>query len=282
MRHVRLPVSNAAHKNEPNSSKEPVILSKNKEDDRLAPRVYGRFVKRVFDIALSLVALPFIGLEFLIVAPLITREDKGTFFYNAPRIGQGGKPFVMYKYRTMYMNAPDIVDEDGSTYNAPDDPRLTRIGALLRRTSLDELPQVINILKGDMSFIGPRPDIPREVEQYRGEEPLKLRVKPGISGYAQVYGRNALPWRERLALDVVYVRKQSFWLDVRIFFKTFAVVLGQEGIYEDGGNNGGSDVGRHDGGSGVGDDSGASSIGNSGASGDGNSKTGANTESDPK
>ncbi|GHT78394.1 UDP-phosphate galactose phosphotransferase [Actinomycetota bacterium] len=199
---------------------------------KLAPRFYGRFVKRIFDLALGIVALPFVGLEFVIVAPLIYREDKGAIFYNAQRIGQNGQPFIMYKYRTMYMNAPDIDDGEGSTYNAADDPRLTKIGAMLRRTSLDELPQVINILKGQMSFIGPRPDIAREVELYQGEEPLKLRVKPGISGYAQVYGRNSLPWRERLAFDVAYIKGQSFLLDVKIFFKTFAVVFGQEGVYE--------------------------------------------------
>ncbi|MDR2671966.1 MAG: sugar transferase [Coriobacteriales bacterium] len=195
-------------------------------------RLYARFVKRVFDLALGVVALPVIGLEFVIVAPLIIKEDRGPIFYNAERVGQNGKPFKMYKYRTMYVGSPDIVSADGSTFNAPDDPRLTRVGAFLRRSSLDELPQVINILKGEMSFIGPRPDIPREVALYEGEEPLKLNVKPGISGYAQVYGRNALPWRERLALDVTYVKKQSFLLDARIFFKTFAVVFSQDGIFE--------------------------------------------------
>jgi lipopolysaccharide/colanic/teichoic acid biosynthesis glycosyltransferase len=201
--------------------------------------VYRRAVKRLFDIVLGIIALLFVALEFVIVAPLIYREDRGTIFYNATRIGEGGKPFVMYKFRSMRMNAPVLKMEDGSAYNAADDPRQTRIGAFLRKTSLDELPQVLNVLKGDMSFIGPRPDLAEEVALYRGKENRKLEVRPGISGYAQVYGRNALAWRDRLALDVYYVEHLSFSLDARIFFKTFSVVLSQKGIYVNGEHGGG-------------------------------------------
>jgi lipopolysaccharide/colanic/teichoic acid biosynthesis glycosyltransferase len=201
--------------------------------------MYDRVIKRILDILLGVIALPFVALELVIVAPLIYREDKGSVFYNAPRVGRGGRPFIMYKYRSMRMNAPDLKMEDGSTYNAADDPRQTRIGAFLRKTSLDELPQVLNVLKGDMSFIGPRPDLAEEVALYQGEESRKLKVRPGISGYAQVYGRNALPWHDRLALDVHYVEHQSFALDLRIFFKTFSAVFSQEGIYaDDGGDEG--------------------------------------------
>lgn len=193
--------------------------------------MYDRCVKRLLDIVLSLIALPFLALEFIIVAPLIFLEDKGSIFYNAPRVGRGGKQFKMYKFRSMRMNAPDIKAADGSTFNSADDPRQTRIGAFLRRTSLDELPQIINVLKGDMSLIGPRPDLQEEAELYVGEESRKLELRPGITGYAQVYGRNAIPWHDRLALDVDYVKQQSFLLDLRIFFKTFAVVFAQEGVY---------------------------------------------------
>jgi lipopolysaccharide/colanic/teichoic acid biosynthesis glycosyltransferase len=200
--------------------------------------VYKQVVKRFFDIVLGIVALPFVALEFIIVAPLIYREDKGTVFYNAPRVGQGGKPFKMYKYRSMFMNSPDLKMEDGSTYNGADDPRQTKIGAFLRKTSLDELPQVLNVLKGDMSFIGPRPDLAEEAALYEGDEGRKLAVRPGISGYAQVYGRNAITWHERLALDGYYVDNQSFSLDLKIFFKTFAVVFAQEGVYVEGGTGG--------------------------------------------
>lgn len=193
--------------------------------------MYDRCIKRLLDIMISLIALPFLALELIIVAPLIYFEDKGSIFYNAARVGRNGRTFTMYKFRSMRMNAPDIKATDGSTYNSADDPRQTRIGAFLRRTSLDELPQFINILKGDMSLIGPRPDLPEEAALYAGEEFRKLELRPGITGYAQVYGRNAIPWHERLALDVVYVQRQSFPLDVRIFFKTFAVVFAQEGVY---------------------------------------------------
>lgn len=126
--------------------------------------------------------------------------------------------------------------EDGSTYNGADDPRMTKIGAFMRKTSLDEMPQFLNVLKGDMSVVGPRPDLRRETELYEGEEGLKLSVKPGITGYAAVYGRNSLPWKQRLSLDVHYVKHISFWLDVKVFFRTFATVFAQEGIYveEDG------------------------------------------------
>ena len=197
--------------------------------------MYARVVKRLLDLGLSLIALPFVLVALAFLAPLIHFEDKGPVFYNAPRVGKGGRPFVMYKLRSMKVNAPDLLMEDGSTYNGADDPRMTRIGAFMRKTSLDELPQVLNVIKGDMSLIGPRPDLQREVDLYQGDDGLKLAVKPGITGYAAVYGRNSLPWRERLKLDVYYVRNLSFRLDAKVFFRTFAVVLGQEGIYvEDG------------------------------------------------
>lgn len=197
--------------------------------------MYLRFDKRALDIAIGIAALPFLGLLLLIAAPLIHHEDGGPVFYNAPRVGKDGKSFTMYKLRSMRMNAPDLVMEDGSTYNGADDPRMTKIGAFLRRTSLDEFPQFINVLNGTMSVVGPRPDLAREVELYRGDEHEKLSVKPGITGYAAVYGRNSLPWHDRLALDVYYVRNLSFALDAKVFFRTFSTVFKQEGIYiEDG------------------------------------------------
>ena len=193
--------------------------------------MYLRFGKRALDIVIGIVALPFLGLLLLIVAPLIRREDGGSVFYNAPRVGKNGRSFTMYKFRSMRVNAPDLVMEDGSTYNGADDPRMTKIGAFLRRTSLDEFPQFINVLNGTMSVVGPRPDLAREVELYRGDEHEKLSVKPGITGYAAVYGRNSLPWHDRLALDVYYVRNLSFALDAKVFFRTFLTVFKQEGIY---------------------------------------------------
>lgn len=194
---------------------------------------YTQGPKRTLDIALSIIALPFVGLAIAILAPFIYFEDKGPIFYNAPRMGKDYKPFTMYKLRSMKVNAPDLVMEDGSTYNGADDPRMTRVGAFMRKTSLDELPQFLNVLKGDMSIIGPRPDLERECELYEGDEGRKLEVRPGITGYAAVYGRNSLPWKQRLALDVYYVDNATFALDVKIFFKTFATVFRQEGVYID-------------------------------------------------
>ena len=197
--------------------------------------MYVHFFKRVLDILIGLVALPSVLIIIAVLAPLIKREDAGPVFYNAPRVGKDGVDFKMYKLRSMRVNAPDLVMEDGSTYNGADDPRMTKIGAFMRKTSLDEMPQFLNVLKGDMSVVGPRPDLRRETELYEGEEGLKLSVKPGITGYAAVYGRNSLPWKQRLSLDVYYVKHVSFWLDVKVFFRTFATVFAQEGIYvEDG------------------------------------------------
>lgn len=197
--------------------------------------MYLRFGKRVCDLVIGIVALPFVLLIIAVLAPIIHFEDKGPVFYNAPRVGKDGRDFKMYKLRSMRVNAPDLVMEDGSTYNGADDPRMTKIGAFMRRTSLDEIPQFLNVLKGDMSVVGPRPDLRRETELYEGDEGEKLTVKPGITGYAAVYGRNSLPWHDRLALDVYYVRNVTFGLDVKVFFRTFSTVFKQEGVFvEDG------------------------------------------------
>lgn len=193
--------------------------------------MYLKAGKRFLDILISLIALIPIGLVIAILAPFIHLEDGGPVFYNAPRVGKNGCNFTMYKLRSMKVNSPDLLMEDGSTYNAADDPRMTRIGAFMRKTSLDELPQFLNVLKGDMSIVGPRPDLRRETELYQDNEAEKLLVLPGITGYAAVYGRNSLPWHDRLALDVYYVQNLNFWLDVKIFFRTFTTVLKGEGVY---------------------------------------------------
>ncbi len=193
--------------------------------------MYLRFGKRACDLIIGVIALPFVLLALALLAPLIYLEDKGPVFYNAPRVGLRGQDFTMFKLRSMRVNAPDLVMDDGSTYNGADDPRMTRMGSFMRKTSLDELPQFLNVLKGDMSVVGPRPDLRRETELYVGNEGEKLLVKPGVTGYAAVYGRNSLPWHDRLAMDVEYVHTVSFALDVKIFFKTFSTVLKQEGVY---------------------------------------------------
>ncbi len=194
--------------------------------------VYTRYVKRAFDIGIGLVAMPVLGALVVVCGIRIKLEDGGPVFYNAPRVGKDGREFTMYKFRSMKVNAPDLVFADGSTYNAVDDPRMTQVGAWMRRTSIDEFPQFLNVLGGSMSVVGPRPDLKRETELYEGNEAEKLLVKPGITGYAAVYGgRNASLWHDRLALDVWYVHNISFWLDVKIFFKTFGALFSQEGVF---------------------------------------------------
>lgn len=175
--------------------------------------------------------LPFVLIISLIVSPLIYFEDKGTIFYNAMRLGKNGKPFKMYKFRTMIMNAPDIRLDDGSTFNSDNDPRLTKIGRYLRKMSIDELPQIINVIKGDMSFIGPRPDTLDSYTRYSDEEKFVLSIKPGITGYSQAYFRNSVNSKEKMKNDLYYVNNVSFFFDLKIFFKTIQSILIRKNIY---------------------------------------------------
>jgi undecaprenyl phosphate N,N'-diacetylbacillosamine 1-phosphate transferase len=167
----------------------------------------------------------------LIFCILIKIEDGGPIFYLGERLGKNKRVFKMYKLRSMKVNAPDIRNKDGSTYNSIDDSRLTKIGRFIRKTSIDELPQIVNILKGDMSFIGPRPDLPEHLYCYENDEVRKLEVFPGVSGYNQAYQRNAVVWKERLKNDVYYVDHISFNLDLKILYKTIFVVILRRGVY---------------------------------------------------
>ncbi|MBW3110302.1 sugar transferase [Bacillus sp. MCCB 382] len=193
--------------------------------------MYKYFFKRVFDLILALIALPFWFIILVIVGSIIYFQDKGSIFYNAPRLGKNGKVYKMYKFRSMKMNAPDLRNDDGSTFNAEDDPRLTRIGKFIRKTSLDETPQLLNIIKGDMSIIGPRPDLPEHRELYEGNEERKLEIKPGVTGYNQAYFRNTVPWKERIQNDIYYIDHLSWCLDIKIFFKTAISVLKREDVF---------------------------------------------------
>lgn len=193
--------------------------------------MYKSCVKRILDLTLAILLLPFLFLLTSLLAPLIFIEDGGSPFYISERLGKGGRVFKMYKFRTMMVNAPDIRNKDGSTYNSGSDSRLTKLGRLLRSSSIDELPQIINILKNDMSFIGPRPDLPEHIRLYSRRDLIKLKVLPGITGYNQAYFRNAICFKERLKNDVYYVKHISFLLDLRIFFKTIVIILTRKGIY---------------------------------------------------
>lgn len=189
-----------------------------------------RFVKRLFDIVCSAILMIPIGLVIIISAIFIKAEDHGPVFYMADRTGRYGKIFKMFKLRSMKVNAPDIRLADGSTYNGDDDPRVTRFGKFARKTSIDELPQVINILKGDMTFIGPRPDTPIGSAAYTEEEKIILTVRPGITGYNQAVNRNSVLTKEKLKNDIYYVNHLSLWFDIKIVFMTIATVLGHKNI----------------------------------------------------
>lgn len=189
-----------------------------------------KYAKRFFDFLFSIILSVIMLSPMALCCFIIKIEDRGPFFYYGERLGKGGRVFQMYKLRTMRVNSPDIRNADGSTYNADNDPRLTCIGRILRKTSLDELPQIFNVLRGDMSFIGPRPDLPEHIFSYDCNEARKLEVRPGISGYNQVYYRNLAEWKQRLKNDVYYVDHISFFLDVKIFFKTIACILMCKGI----------------------------------------------------
>lgn len=195
--------------------------------------MYKHFFKRLIDICIGLVALPFVLVVIVIFAPIIYFTDRGPVFYNANRAGKDYKPFKMFKLRSMYVNSPDLKNADGSTYNSDNDPRVTPIGRFMRKTSLDEFPQFLNILKGDISFIGPRPKLycpekyPNGLPEYMKKS---FMVKPGVTGYAQAYFRNSITNEEKFKWDGYYAENISFVMDVRIIFKTIKSVLFRENI----------------------------------------------------
>lgn len=187
--------------------------------------MYKRVVKRILDIFLALLLMVPLALISLIVVPLIILEDGGKPIFVSRRVGKNCCIFNMYKFRTMKENAPNILNADGSTYNAEDDPRQTRIGKILRKTSIDELPQIINVLKGEMSFIGPRPVLEEQLKSFSKEELGKMKVLPGITGYTQAYYRNKLENHEERMRDAWYAKNVSLRLDMKIFLKTIDTVL---------------------------------------------------------
>ena len=195
--------------------------------------MYKHVFKRLIDICIGLVALPFVLLIIIVLGPIIYFTDKGPVFYNANRAGKDYKPFKMFKLRSMYVNSPDIRNADGSTFNSDNDPRVTPVGRFIRKTSLDEFPQFLNILLGDISFIGPRPKLycpekyPNGLPEYMKKS---FMVKPGVTGYAQAYYRNSIANEEKFKWDGYYADNVSFVMDVKIIFKTIMSVLFRENI----------------------------------------------------
>lgn len=197
------------------------------------------FTKRLIDIIGSIVGL--IGLSPIMVwaAYKIKQEENGSpVFFVQERVGKNGKTFKMYKFRSMCMDAEqkliELIDQnevEGAMFKIKEDPRVTKIGKKLRKTSIDELPQLWNVLKGEMSLIGPRPALPREVKKYDDYDMQRLLVKPGCSGLWQVSGRNELSFNEMVELDTMYIKNQSFAIDIKIVFKTIMVIIKSKGAY---------------------------------------------------
>lgn len=203
-------------------------------------RRYGyRFVKRVFDFVASLIGLIILSPLFLIIAIAIKLEDpKGSVFYSQTRLGRGETPFKMYKFRSMVSNADELLEQllknneiDGAMFKMQDDPRVTKIGKFIRKYSIDELPQLLNVLQGSMSLVGPRPPLPREVAEYTEYDKQRLAVKPGCTGLWQATVRNSVGFDEMVKLDLLYISKRSVSFDVYILFKTVVIMFKPNGAY---------------------------------------------------
>jgi lipopolysaccharide/colanic/teichoic acid biosynthesis glycosyltransferase len=192
-------------------------------------------LKRAIDVVCSLVGLIILSPILLIVAILIKLESKGNSIFSQERVGKDGKKFKMYKFRSMVANAEELKDKlchknemCGPMFKMKEDPRVTKVGKFIRKTSIDELPQLVNVLKGEMSLVGPRPSLPKEVMKFENWMMTRLSVKPGLTCYWQVSGRSDIGFKEWMELDVKYVEERNTLVDIGLIFKTFGVFLGDE------------------------------------------------------
>ena len=197
------------------------------------------FIKRSFDLFVILVLAPFWVPVFLLIAFLIKIDSYGPIIFKQKRVGINGQVFTFYKFRTMFQGSEAKLNqvyhlndsEDGVIFKLKKDPRITRVGRFLRKLSLDELPQLLNVIRGEMSLVGPRPPIVSEVEKYTLEQRRRLMVKPGLTCIWQISGRSDLPFKVQLKLDKEYIRTQNFWLDLKILVLTVPAVLSGKGAY---------------------------------------------------
>ena len=202
-----------------------------------ASKINYMSVKRVFDLVISTIGLIILSPIFLILAIIVKLDSKGPVFFAHTRYGKNGKKFKMYKFRTMNENAQDMINdftpeqmkEWKENFKLQDDPRITKVGKFLRKTSLDELPQIVNIIKGDLSIIGPRPVIEEELEKYGENKEKFLSVTPGLTGYWQANGRSSTTYEQRMEMELYYIDHISPKLDFKIFFKTIESVIKKEG-----------------------------------------------------
>lgn len=211
-----------------------IILNK----DEIEKHYFYRLIKRLFDILASFTGLVVLSPVFLIVAVAIKADDGGPVFYNQERVGKGGKHFKMYKFRSMRVNADqelnDLIHQnevDGAMFKIKNDPRITRVGKFIRKTSIDEFPQLLNVLLGQMSIVGPRPPLPREVKLYTNYDRQRLFVRPGCTGLWQVTVRNSVGFHEMVNIDLKYIQKRGFWLDVKIMFRTIGIIFAPNSAY---------------------------------------------------
>ncbi|MCR4944771.1 MAG: sugar transferase [Clostridium sp.] len=193
------------------------------------------FIKRFFDVFLSIIVLILLSPVFIITAIAIRVESKGNIIFVQDRVGYKGKKFKMYKFRSMCENAEDLKSKlldknemDGPMFKMKDDPRITKVGKFIRKTSIDELPQIINVIKGEMSLVGPRPSLPKEVEKFDKWMLQRLDVKPGITCIWQVSGRNDIEFEDWMKLDIKYVKERNVLLDAKLIWKTIFVLFGDE------------------------------------------------------
>lgn len=211
-----------------------VLLNK----DKIRSRFVYHSMKRLFDIVAATCGIVILSPLMIIIAVLIKAEDHGPVFYKQVRVGKNGKTFKMYKFRSMFVNADKMLDKlkeqndvDGPMFKMKDDPRVTKIGHFIRKHSLDELPQFLNVLKGDMSLVGPRPPLPSEVEEYSEYDKQRLFVIPGCTGLWQATERNEVGFNEMVQLDIQYIQRASFTFDLWIICKTVAIVIKPNGSY---------------------------------------------------
>jgi len=203
-----------------------------------ADKVY-LFMKRMLDLLGSFIGLIILCPLFAVIGILIKIEaPQGSVFFRQVRVGQNGKEFHMYKFRSMVANAEDLLEQlidqnevNGNMFKMKNDPRITRIGKFIRKTSLDELPQLWNVFRGEMSLVGPRPALPREVENYTSYDRQRLQMIPGCTGLWQVSGRNSVGFDEMVELDLTYARERSMLVDIKIIFRTFRVLVGSKDAF---------------------------------------------------